>query len=160
LRLYVILIKNKKNDQNPEHVVEIESDQEIMHGHDNQSDTQEPTDNTQKPTDNTQEPTDNTQEPTDNTQEPTYNTQEPTDNTQEPTVTDNAQESTDNNETSVNDQEAVVNENDLLLATSASVMITVSTKDDDNMDSDESDFAYEQSEQMNYFFISKYATEE
>jgi hypothetical protein len=128
-----------KNYQNPEHVVEIESDQEIMHGHDNQSDTQEPTDNTQEPTDNTQEPTDNTQEPT---------------------VTDNAQESTDNNETSVNDQEAVVNENDLLLATSASVMITVSTKDDDNMDSDESDFAYEQSEQMNYFFISKYATEE
>ena len=55
---------------------------------------------------------------------------------------------------------AVVNENDLLLATSASVMITVSTKDDDNMDSDESDFEYEQLEEMNYFFISKYAAEE
>ena len=37
---------------------------------------------------------------------------------------------------------------------------TVSTKDDDNMDSDESDFEYEQSEEMNYFFISKYAAEE
>ena len=53
-----------------------------------------------------------------------------------------------------------MNENDLLWATSASVMITVSTKDDDNMDSDESDFEYEQSEEMNYFFISQYAAEE
>jgi hypothetical protein len=37
---------------------------------------------------------------------------------------------------------------------------TVFTKDDDNMDSDESDFEYEQSEEMNYFFISKCAAEE
>ena len=36
----------------------------------------------------------------------------------------------------------------------------LSTKDDDNMDSDESDFEYEQSEEMNYFFISQYAAEE
>lgn len=142
----------KTNNQNPEHVMEIESDQEIMDGHEN-DDNQESTDNIQEvePTDNIQEvePTDNTHRPTDNAQEPTDNSQEPTDNIQEPPVTDNA-------ETSVNDHE-----NDLLLlATSDSVMITVSTTDDDNMDSDESDFEYEQLEEMNHFFISKYAAEQ